>query len=514
MLPTPLRAKPDALFWWMLGGALLAAGLLVRAALYFPLAAFPIDSDGVLAGLCAFRIEGGHYPAFFPGGTRLSAASCYVAAAFFGAIGPGRTGLALTGLTWGALYLAFTLAFLRAVLGRRAACAAFVFAAFPAAAFVTVTYVPWGYGEIVASCAATLWLAALWRGDGRPWQRLGFGIGVGFGIWISLQTLVVAVPAVVWIALARRRTIVRESGLALAGALAGATPFWIGNAGRGFPSFTQNWASRPASSFAQVWANLAWVVTAPLPQLLFYQLAGWWSLSTAIVVGYVLTGAGFIAAVSRNARGRDAPVGARAAGLLVLLVAAAAIGFYAASQAGSVRGWTVRYIAPLYVVIPLLCGIGVSALWQRSRWLAVAAVAAIVVPNLTLYSLPGTAARAVLAARLHADDRLGALLARDRVRMVYGDYFDVYDLNFDTHESVAGVPAIPALDYLDYAGALPASGVRWALLGRDAGRIRAWAGALGVRGTTTAVGDRTLFVAGSPAGGTARLLTALRRASP
>ena len=123
--------------WSLLGAALLAVGLLLRLALYFPLAAFQIDSDAVLSGLCAFRIANGDFPIFFPGGTRLGAASCYVAAGYFHLFGPGRVGLALTGLTWGALYLGFTLLFLQAMLGRKRACLAFLFAVVPSEQFMT-----------------------------------------------------------------------------------------------------------------------------------------------------------------------------------------------------------------------------------------------------------------------------------------------------------------------------------------------------------------------------------------
>ncbi|MGA8663080.1 MAG: hypothetical protein WA304_05740 [Candidatus Cybelea sp.] len=104
---------------------LLAIGILIRAALYYPPAMFQIDPDAVVAGICAFRIEHGQYPLFFPGGNRLSAASCYLTAAYFHLFGPGRTGLALTGLTWGVLYLVFTLLFLRACLGPKSGCILF-----------------------------------------------------------------------------------------------------------------------------------------------------------------------------------------------------------------------------------------------------------------------------------------------------------------------------------------------------------------------------------------------------
>ena len=117
--------------WSLASLALLAIGLLVRAALYFPLAMFQIDSDAVLSGLCAFRVAAGEHPLFFPGGTRLGAASCYLSAGYFHLFGQGRVALDLTSLTWGALYLIFTLLFLRAVLGNKLACVAFVFAVFP-----------------------------------------------------------------------------------------------------------------------------------------------------------------------------------------------------------------------------------------------------------------------------------------------------------------------------------------------------------------------------------------------
>ncbi len=175
----------------------------MRAALYFPLAYFQIDSDGTLAGLCAFRVAAGQHPFFFPGGTRLSAASCYVAAGYFHLLGTGRVGLALTGLTWGVLYLAFMLLFLRALLGPKLACLGMLFAALPSEQFMTVSYVPWGYGEILASCAATLWLGTRWRETGAPWARLAFGFSAGLGIWFSVETLMIVLPAVIWIAGAR-----------------------------------------------------------------------------------------------------------------------------------------------------------------------------------------------------------------------------------------------------------------------------------------------------------------------
>lgn len=283
----------------MLALAMLLIGLLIRFALYFPLALFQIDSDAILSGLCAFRVADGHLPVFFPGGTRLSAASCYLAAGYFHLFGPGRAGLALTGLTWGALYLVFTLLFLRVMLGRKLACLAFLFAIVPSEQFMTVTYAPWGYGEIVASCAATLWLAALWRSGGVLSQRLCFGLSVGLGLWFSMETLMVALPAIAWISLKRRGAMIGESIAALCAAVIGAMPFWLGNVGHGFPSLTANWASRPTSGVGQAFDNFMWLITYMLPKLLF-RSSGWWSETTLLIVAYALVAIGFVIALRRN----------------------------------------------------------------------------------------------------------------------------------------------------------------------------------------------------------------------
>jgi hypothetical protein len=497
--------------WSLLGAALLAIGLLVRVALYFPLAAFQIDSDAVLSGLCAFRIANGGFPIFFPGGTRLGAASCYVAAGYFHLLGPGRIGLALTGLTWGALYLVFTLLFLQAMLGRKRACLAFLFAIVPSEQFVTVTYAPWAYGEIMAACAAMLWLAALWRSQGLLWQRLCFGFSVGVGLWFSMESFMVALPAIAWIALKRRWVMLNEAIPAFFAAVIGATPFWLGNVGHGFPSLSQNWASKPTTSIGQGVNNFVWLSTYMLPKLLF-RSSGWWSETTVLIVAYAIVAVGFVIAMRQNSRNSGGSSSPRAAGLLLLLVFAACMLIFSASQAGTGRGWTVRYIAPLYVVVPLFCGLGIETLWTWSKSLATALVAALLIPNLLLYGLPGSPLRAKLTTELANELRVCNILARDRVQMVYGDYFWVYRLNFDSRERIAGVPSAPFVDYLNYGDRLGALPVRWALLG-GADEVHRLARGLHARGAVTADGDLSLFIADRPAPNAAALIAALRKIS-
>lgn len=488
--------------------ALLAVGLAVRAALYFPPAMFQIDPDAVIAGLCAFHIAQGQHPIFFPGGYRLSAASCYVTAAYFHLLGPERIGLALTGLTWGALYLVFSLLFLRAALGPKSACIAFLFAIVPSEQFMTVTYPPWGYGEIMASSAATLWLAALWRREAALWQRVCFGFSVGIGIWFSLQTLMIALPAIAWIALRRRAAMLEEAIPSAVAAVGGAAPFLVGNVTAGFPTFTQNWASRTVPGIAAAWDNFVWLLSYMLPKLLF-RSSGWWSETTILIVAYAVAAIGFALVLRRNAARSTQPYSPRQLGLLLLFVFIASVALFSVSQAGTFRGWTVRYIAPLYVVVPIFLGLGIEGLWSVSRVLSVLTVAALLIPNLLCYGLPGSALRAQLTAELSDYMQLEHALVKHHIALVYGDYTWVYDLNFDTHEQIAAVPKAPVVDYFDYGGRLDSRPVRWAAVGAP-DELRQEAASAHSRGMLEKYGQLWLFIAGRPAPNAARLLEALR----
>jgi hypothetical protein len=488
--------------------ALLTLGLLVRAALYFPPAMFQIDPDAILSGLCAYRVADAQYPVFFPGGTRLGAASCYLTATYFHIFGAGRLGLALTGLTWGALFLVFMLLFLRASLGPKSACVAFLFAIVPPEQFMTVTYPPWGYGEIVASCAATLWLAALWRREGFLWQRVCFGLSAGIGIWFSLQTLMIVLPALAWIALRRGSAMAKESLPVALAATFGALPLFVGNVGHGFPTFTQNWASRTVPSIAAAWDNFVWVLTYLIPHLLF-RASGWWSETAVLICAYALAALGFAVQLRRAASTPARPYSPRELGTLLLFVFIATVGIFSISLAGAGRGWAVRYIAPLYVVIPVFLGLGVEGLWSVSRALSIVTVSALLIPNLLFYGLPGSALRAQLAAELSDYMRLEQALVSHHVQLVYGDYTWVYDLNFDSHERIAAVPKAPFVDYFDYGGKLGTSPVRWAAIGAP-DEVEREARTVGAHGTLQKYGQLWVFMADRPTRDTARLLAALR----
>jgi len=182
------------------------------------------------------------------------------------------------------------------------------------------------------------------------------------------------------------------------------------------------------------------------------------------------------------------------------------------STAGSVRGWTVRYLAPLYVVAPIAFALGIEWLWRRRmRALAVAALALLILPNVALYDLPGTPGRAVLRAQLDADREMRVFLAAHRIGLVYGEYFDVYHVNFDALGTSVAVPSVPALDYLGYGAMLRGPAIAWAVVLPPAGEVSPAVARLSGGGRIERFGGTRLFVASRPSGDVPGLLAALRR---
>jgi hypothetical protein len=388
---------------------------------------------------------------------------------------------------------------------------AYLFAVVPSEQFMTVTYAPWAYGEIIASCAATLWLATRWRNDGSLWQRVGFGFSVGTGLWFSLETLMIALPAVAWIALKRGKRMISEALVVVPAMIVGALALLLGNAASGFATFTQNWASRPVPNTTQFFSNFVWALSYNLPNLLF-RSSGRWSETTVLMAAYAAAGIGFAIALRRNHGDRSNTNDTREVAQLLALAFAATVLIFSLANAGSVRGWTDRYVAPFYVVVPLFLGIGVAALWTWNRIVAVVCVAGLLFPNLLLYGLPGTPLRSQLTTELLDDERLRALLAQHDVRLVYGAYVWAYHLNFDTHSRIVAVSRFVGDDYLNYGVALGTTPVRWAGIG-NLDEVHTWARVARAHGSITMDGPLYVFIADRPAPNAARLLTQLRSAA-
>ncbi len=134
-------------------------------------------------------------------------------------------------------------------------------------------------------------------------------------------------------------------------------------------------------------------MTVQVPKLLFHEPGGLLSPCTPIIAGFAILAAGFAITVRRERRFDDALT-------LLWLVLASCFLIYVASNAGSMRGWTVRYIAPLYLVVPVFCAIGLLAYRRRLRWLAVIAAGLLVEVEKKLGSSPDGLTQAEAQKRL------------------------------------------------------------------------------------------------------------------
>ncbi|HXO39950.1 MAG TPA: hypothetical protein VN999_00765, partial [Thermoanaerobaculia bacterium] len=412
------------------------------------------------------------------------------------------------------------------------------FAALPPAAVSVWTYMPNGYPEILLVCATTLWLAArlarisspppdagpVRAGGGGGWPTcFALGVSLGSGWWASAQTLVCSGPALAWLAwrrpwLAARR---RFWSLAALGAVLGALPWIAFNLRYSFPSLLNNFGLRPVTGLAAAFDNARYLLLVNLPQLLASTDGFDGSLplnpvqrllhlpALLISIGLSLFAILAIPWLWRHAaapagraaepsaaepggtepdRGATAAVERAALALSVLVIAASA-GVYLLSFAGSVRALPVRYVMPIYLVVPVLLALSLHRLAGRSPALAAALAAAVLAFNLASTLWPWTALRQQWAAAAVEDQRALRLLEQRQVTAVIGPYWLVYPLNFLSGEKVLAVPLDASTDFRHEIERLPPAPVRWALMSFRAEDLAPWARAAGVTGEPCRLGS-------------------------
>jgi len=521
-----LRSRFDRLSLALL--ALFTLAIALRVAVAFPVHKTPTDADLSLHGLCAFSVLRGEMPTFFAY-RRIGSLGAHLTAFFFLLFGSGRAALALGPIVVGSLLAGVWYGFHRRLLGRELGLLALVFIALPAPAFLFWTQQPNGYPETLFFCAAVLALAA-WV-EKRPSSApllFTLGLAAGLGWWNSLQTLAATGPAAVWLLwrrpeLARR---FRAVALAAAGFFLGAAPWWLYNLRHSMATFEPDLQSKmgPARSLEAVADNLGYFFTYSLPELFasisplpaalgFAGPTERWLRWPVLLIVFAALGWALAAplAESRLRRG-----GRGAFWQLAGLVAVAVLGLNVLSSVGSERGLTVRYVLPLYLVVPGALALFLGWVGQRSRALAAGLGFLILVFNLSAAYLPWDAARHQWARHAEADERLIEILERERIDVVVGSYWQVYPINFLSHEEILGLPVIEIDDHYDLAEHLDARDRRWALLGRTPDRLERWAGVAGLEGDVVeaAPGLHSLFLirGEAPASDPERWLERLRAA--
>jgi hypothetical protein len=151
---------------------------------------------------------------------------------------------------------------------------------------------------------------------------------------------------------------------------------------------------------------------------------------------------------------------------------------------------TVRYILPLYLLVPGLLAVlleRLGRLWQPLPWALGAAVVCLYLGGMTL---PGTAARRIWAANKLSDERLLAELGRQRVDAVAGSFWTVYPLRFLSRERLGAVPLDDDPQGLggEFLGT-PAPPPRWAVVAHRRRELQRWAEDAKIAGSLATVDD-------------------------
>ena len=481
----------------------LVAGTSIRLFYAFPTHKFVPDADSLLSGLRALDILGGKLRVFYSH-VRIGALESYMHVPAMQVLGITRAAVSIAPLFSGCLTLLIFFFFLREILGRRPAAFALLFLAIPSPAYLAWTYMPNGYPETLLFCAAVLYFAARTARTGhRPGWTLALGLAAGVGLWQSLQTLTCTVPALLWLGV-RRPALLRDRlflATALAGFLIGASP-WIGyNVVHPLATFQGNFAVRPASGASGVEANLFYFFRYDLPELLvglepfsdrtpapLTRLESF--LRTPAAAVYAISAVVLAALAVRRRRPSTAPsaLDARSGIRLLWFVAFAAVAANVLSEAGQTRGYTVRYVLPLFFPATASLGVLVDVLWDRRRAIAAPALGIVLAFNLAGYYWPGSPSRRYWEFLDRCDRAVVEHLESQGVRWVLGNYWAVYPLNFVSRRDVIGLPLLESEDHYQYASRLPARPVCWAIVARNPNWLRNWVTRAKLDGRTTSVG--------------------------
>lgn len=284
------------------------------------------------------------------------------------------------------------------------------------------------YGAGIVLGLAVLLLAL--RLAERPSRRDGALLGLAFGLawWATPQALVLAAPAVGWLAW-RRRDLVRHSWLPAAAAVVGALPWLVANVRHDWYSLSNPPAGGTAADRLH---NLA---ATTLPSALGLRLPFTLEWVPGPVAGIVLYALALVALAVAVVRHR------RRLGPLVLSLLLFPL-FYAAAP----YAWLItepRYLVFLGPVLALtLVAAGGSARGGMAVACALGALAAVGVVQLARQDPPVVAFEGV---GMPTDvEPVLRVLEEHELRHAYASYWIAWRIVFETDEETIAVPKAPA----------------------------------------------------------------------
>jgi len=490
--------------------AFVALGIALRVAAAFPVHKYAADADCLNCGFVALQISDGH-PKVWLTPRRAGALECYGHAAIFRLFGVSRDALAVTPLLSSSLALVLFAGLSLAWLGPVTGALSTLLFALPPPAYLFWTYMPNGYPETMLLCIAVVFAADRVRQtpkDGLRLAILGFVAGLGF--WNSIQTLAATFPALLWLFSSRRQELQRGRavGLVATAFLFGALPWIAWNVLVPLGSFRDNFSVLPASGLRALAENTRYLVAYALPELVSsvdpengINPPSRVALFLRAPVLVIWTAAALFAswraleALVKRLRGRKADSPTE---LPLLLVALTVCALAVLSGAGQMRGLTVRYVLPAFLVLPAALALAVAAAARTARAAAVlgaVAVCAVLTFNAFSYFLPGSVARQLWEKRRDADTEVIAFLSESGIEAVTGDYWVAYPVNFLSSRRIAGIPFQQDGDFYDIEASLGARPLRWAVLAQTRAPLEsliAWTGTSGL--LVEVAYDRWVFI--------------------
>ena len=526
--PRALRLRHGALGV----AALLVFGVVLRAGLQFPLHRFAPDGDCAVMAFGAWDVLAGGLPAFIATGFRQGALACYLTATASFFVGPGRAALGLEIFAVGILQM---FVWWRALLvltgwssGAAASARLLAFIVLPAPAVVYwVLCWPNGYPETFLAATLVLWAGArFWRRGGTA-NLFAFGLAAGFAFWMSMQSLTITIPLFVWLLWQRGAELLRlrQTALLAAGAVLGAMPWLVFNALHGWVSLKSNWAVRPARGvdawidhsgrlFGEVLQQLfaaveqrGHVVPASSGQralgfaALALVLAAVVALATALrqdrrvrLAGAGGKGGSGVSGGSRASEPAAAPGRLRAIVWLAAGIVALSSVLFIFSAAASMPGNIVRYVLPVYLLWPLVVALAWESAGRPLRHVLSGLALVVLAGYASAVPWPWSAERAEQRLALTVQRAIVERLAASGVEAVFGPFWEVYPVLFESGGKLGGSTLEPELDFHHLADRLPAGPCRWAFVGRTGG-VRRITDSVGIPGQVERFADgRRIFL--------------------
>jgi hypothetical protein len=470
---------------WLVA-ALLVAGVVLRLALFFPLHRFAPEGDCTTIAFGAWEILAGDLRVFLSTGYRHGALPCYLTAAASWFVGPGRAALTLAVLAVGVLQMFAWWAALLELTGWNAYDAAsarlLAFIVLPSSAVLFWgIYWPNGYPDVLLAATLVFWAGArFWRRGGTR-ELFALGLVCGFAFWMSMLNLAIILPVLGWLLWQRHRTILawRALSAATGGALLGALPWVLFNLRYDWVSLTANWAVRPIGGSEAFMTNLRRLVGEVLPTLFAAaaqvspmpplsvgrQLSVWVALALGAIAAFSLAGA-----LARSRRGdpggkistRELP----ALVVLVVAIAATTAILFLFSAAAAVPGNIVRYIFLSFLVWPLVVALAWEVAGRRARVVLGALALTLLASYAFAAPWPWTALRRSARVELDVERQMVAQLEASGVEAVFGSFWEVYPLIFESGGRIGGAPIEEDYDFHRFTQRLPTGACRWAYVSR------------------------------------------------